>query len=278
MAGDAQHPGPGRDVAMDTRLGADLGAVADRHVVGQADLAGEDDATADPTRPRDPRLRHDDGVRANHGIMADLHQVVDFRAAADDRGAHGRAVDRHVGADLDVILDDDPADLGDLAMARPVEDVAEAVGPQDGPGVDDDPAADLDVLPQDHVGVQHAALPHPASGSEDDVGMQNGPGLHDAVRPHHRVGEHGCVGGHAGRVGDDRRRVHPGGGRGLGVEEAEESGDGEAGLGDADHRPARQLEAGRDEERRGLATLGGGLVARPRHEAQVARARLLQGR
>ena len=50
-------------------------------------------------------------------IVANLHQVVDLGALADHGVAHGAAVDRGAGADFDVVLDDDAADLRNLAVA-----------------------------------------------------------------------------------------------------------------------------------------------------------------
>ena len=50
-------------------------------------------------------------------VVADLHEIVDLGAFADDRVAIGAAVDRRPGADLDVVLDDDAADLRHFQMA-----------------------------------------------------------------------------------------------------------------------------------------------------------------
>ena len=57
-------------------------------------------------------------------LWAIMHQVVDLRAAADARLAERRAVDRGVRADLDVVLDDDAADLRHLRRARPLSSKA----------------------------------------------------------------------------------------------------------------------------------------------------------
>ena len=48
--------------------------------------------------------------------MRDLHEVVDLRAGADPRLADRRPIDRRVGADLDVVFDDDVGVLRDLQM------------------------------------------------------------------------------------------------------------------------------------------------------------------
>ncbi len=65
-------------------------------------------------------------------VMGDLDEVIDLGAASDDGGAEGAAVDGDVGADFDVVVDDDLADLGDFAVLSVIEDVAEAIGADDG--------------------------------------------------------------------------------------------------------------------------------------------------
>ena len=56
-------------------------------------------------------------MAANDDVVADLHEIVDLRALADHRVAVCAAIDGHAGADLDVVLDDDPADLRHFEMA-----------------------------------------------------------------------------------------------------------------------------------------------------------------
>ena len=60
-------------------------------------------------------------------VVADLDLIVDLGALADDRVAIAAAVDGGVGADLDVVLDDDAADLDDLDVAGGAGHEAEAV-------------------------------------------------------------------------------------------------------------------------------------------------------
>src|SRR5207244_12087107 len=131
--------GAGRDILRHAALRRELRAVADRDVVGDADLAAEHHAAADARRARNAGLGRDDAALADLDVVRDLHEVVDLRAAPDDRGAEHRAIDRRVGADLHVVLDEDPAHLRDLTVRLPVERVAEAVGPDHRARLDDDP-------------------------------------------------------------------------------------------------------------------------------------------
>ena len=91
-------------------------------------------------------------------------------------GAELGAVDADARADLDVVLDDDRADLRDLHVLFAVPGVAEAVGAQDGAGVDDDAVADGDALADDDVGEELAVVADSDIVADDDAGMQRAAG------------------------------------------------------------------------------------------------------
>ena len=79
---------------------------------------------------------------ANLAVVGDLDEVVDLRPAADDGRTHGRPVDRGPCSDLDIVLDDDGADMGDSAVPIIATVVAETVAPDDGGAVHDHAAAE----------------------------------------------------------------------------------------------------------------------------------------
>ena len=89
-----------------------------------------------------PHLRNQNAVPADDDVVADLHEIIDFRALADDRVAIGAAVDGRAGADLDVVLDDDAPDLRHLEMPAGPEREAETVLSDVRAGMDDDAVAD----------------------------------------------------------------------------------------------------------------------------------------
>lgn len=89
---------------------ADLHAIADLRAAGNADL------------------RDDGAMAADLNVVADLYTVVDLGAFTDHRIVHGATVDRGVGADLDIITDDHPADLDDLDHAARTRRITETIG------------------------------------------------------------------------------------------------------------------------------------------------------
>src|SRR5262245_17206957 len=131
----------GRHVLGDAGLGADQHAVADADVVHDADLAGHHDVVAGAARPGDAHLADEQVVPADLTVVGHLHEVVDLGSLADAGRLEGAAVDGGAGADLDVVAQLNVAELRHLDVPAVVEAVAEAVGPEDGVGVDDDPVA-----------------------------------------------------------------------------------------------------------------------------------------
>jgi hypothetical protein len=71
-------------------------AVSDRNTAGKADLSGNDAVTAD-----------DD-------IVGDLNHIIDLGVLAHDRIVKGPAVDATACPDGDAILNNDPAELGNI--------------------------------------------------------------------------------------------------------------------------------------------------------------------
>src|SRR5690606_36662653 len=115
MVGDAHAPAQHRPVA-------------DGNGAGNAAMGGEHATTSDPY------------------IMGDLDEIIYLGPLADHRIGKRAAIDRGVGADLDVVLDDDAAELGHLVEAGAARHVAEAVLADAHAGMDDDAVAEKCVL------------------------------------------------------------------------------------------------------------------------------------
>src|SRR5262249_26352082 len=122
-------------------------AFANRDVPGDADLSGERHRILDRRAARDADLRGEQNVAPNRDAVSDLHEIVDLGSGTNPRLPDGRSIDRRVGANLDVVFDDDAADLGNLLMGaiRPRGE-AEAVAADDGAVLNDDAIANLHAL------------------------------------------------------------------------------------------------------------------------------------
>src|SRR5215831_5420766 len=100
---------------------------------------------------------------ANADIVAYLHQVVDLGSLANYRVANCAAVNRCACADLDVILNDHPADLRNLEVSLTAHHVTEAILANLATGMDDDPVADQSIA-QACSGSDRASASYPHTG------------------------------------------------------------------------------------------------------------------
>src|SRR5262245_27060425 len=80
---------------------------------------------------------------ADDHVVRNLHQVINLRAIADHRRTQRTAVNRDVRADLHVVVNDDIANLGNLAMDAFIKHVAEAIAADHRSSMNRDAVADL---------------------------------------------------------------------------------------------------------------------------------------
>src|SRR5690348_4477646 len=100
----------------------------------------------------------DRGVRANAHVVAHLDLVVELDALFEHRIVDRAAIDRGVGADLDVVADAYGADLRNLDPAALFLGDAEAVGADHGTGMDDDARADRATGIHHHARIKRAVV------------------------------------------------------------------------------------------------------------------------
>src|ERR1700761_4096566 len=108
ITADPLAPG---DVARHARARRQPGTGADGEVIADADLAANQHHGADRGRAAYADLRHHQAVMTNAHIVADMDKAVETHAALDMSVADGAAVHGAVGAELDIVLDDDAAKL-----------------------------------------------------------------------------------------------------------------------------------------------------------------------
>ena len=255
-------------------------------MAGQARLAAEGGEIADHGRAGNAALRHQNAMAADDDVVGDLHQIVDLGPFADDRVAVGAAVDRRPGADLDVVLNDDAADLRHLEMPARPEREAEAVLADMDAGMDDDAVADQRADDR-RLGADDGVAADAHAGADDRVGADQRAGADLRAGPDHRAG-----------IDDDarlesRRRMDEGGGRNAGlaerrarpgrlrIEARHRLGHRPIGLRRDEQGAARRRLGGvarRDERRAGAGRAEGVEVARIVEEGQVVRARFVERR
>ena len=137
------------------------------------DLAADRDEILDGRGAGDADLGDDHAMAADHHVVGDLDQVIDLGALADHRVAARAAVDGGVGADLDVVLDDDAPDLRHLQVPLRPHGEAEAVLADAHARMEDDPVADEGVG-NGHVGGDRAVPSDLHLRADDRMGADRG--------------------------------------------------------------------------------------------------------
>ena len=103
----------GRHVVAHHRAHADHRALADVHPVGDRRRLPDDDAALESRPAADLGVAGDEDVFADVDVVADVGERPDTAAAAQDGVAQGAALDDGLGADVDVVLDQHAAELGE---------------------------------------------------------------------------------------------------------------------------------------------------------------------
>ena len=145
-------------------LGSDHGFRSDCDVPEDSHLPPEHRVFADLGAAADTILGDDNAVFSNDDVVGDLHEVVDLGAFADEGVAECAAINSAVGADLDVVLDHDAADLRNFAVMILIKNITVAIGADDGAGVNADTVADPALRVNCDVGKQAHRLAKRPSG------------------------------------------------------------------------------------------------------------------
>ncbi len=129
-------------------------AIADFEMTCNTDLSGEDHVAADFGAAAESDLSAEKRVFADLGGVTYLYEVVDLGAAANACLADGCAIDGRVGADFDVVFEDDNTGLHDLVVAAVVFfRISVAIGADLGSVLEDHVVADAAELADGHVSV-----------------------------------------------------------------------------------------------------------------------------
>src|SRR5687768_18418154 len=137
----------------------------------EARLSRDDDTVADVHRPGNPDLGHDQAKPPDANVVRDVNEVVDLRPGANNCVVNAAAIDRGVRPDLDVLLDDAAADVGDLVVRAITKHVTEAVTADARAGVNDDASAD------GSPAIQRDTRVEPNVGAESDAGADHSMGV-----------------------------------------------------------------------------------------------------
>src|SRR5690349_4325755 len=109
-------------------------------------------------------------------VVGDLNEVIDFGSSANDGRPQGTAIDRHIGADFDVVANDYVADLRHLAMRAGIRNVAEAIRTNDAAGMDAHAMTEFGAGIEGDVGKEVDVVADLAAGTDVICALQDGAG------------------------------------------------------------------------------------------------------
>src|SRR5258708_3510321 len=95
-------------------------------MAGETGLPSDHDEIADLGAAGNTGLSGQDATPTENDIVPDLHQIIDHCAGPNHRIMSRTAIDRRVGADIDIVADHDPPKLRDLDWPLRVRRKAEA--------------------------------------------------------------------------------------------------------------------------------------------------------
>ena len=155
-----------------TRPSAGHDPIADHGVVGYTDLAAEHDIAADGRASGDPHLASDKAVLADRDVVGNMHLVVELGAFPDQRVPQRGTVDGAVSADLNVIFDNDPSDLGDFMVPAAVGHKTESIAAEHGACMNNDPFADRHPVPDTDLRMDHGVVINEGTFSDEHSRME----------------------------------------------------------------------------------------------------------
>ena len=106
---------------------SDLGAGTDDEMGGDRRVSADCDKIFHSGRSRNAGLCSDNAVSADVHVVRHVNRIIDLGACSDRGVSHGTPINRRVGADFDIVTDDDIAELPHLQMTFRSSDKSKAV-------------------------------------------------------------------------------------------------------------------------------------------------------
>src|ERR1700757_4362987 len=126
-------------------------------MTGEPTLSSDHHKITEPRAPRDPHLTREDTATAEYHVVSDLHEIINHRPRADLRIVPGSPIDRGIGADIDIVSDQDTPELRDFDRRFRVGRKSEPPRADSPPGVHQDARADQAVTER-HIGRDPAVV------------------------------------------------------------------------------------------------------------------------
>ena len=131
----ARHNRPGFHTFFNAGSSSNHRSIADGQVINESGLSSDDHVFSHLGASRDSYLGHNNAMLIYRHIVGDLDLIVDFAPSLNTRGPERGSINGDVGAEFNVIFNDDCPTLGNLMMLSLVLEVPESIASNDRPGV-----------------------------------------------------------------------------------------------------------------------------------------------
>ncbi len=196
-------------------------------------------------------------MSAEPAVVADVHHIVELSPLADGSDPHGGAVDAGVGADLHVVADFHPSDLGEFLPAVLLHHIPEAVGADYYAGMQNHTAPDVAIVVNGDMRVEHAAFADGHALADHRTGANRTGDTEPGAGADHRVGADESHRAEIDVLGDDGRGMNSRFEFGSGIKAVQRTRESGARLRDADDgAPGRTGPLERDQKAPGSGRLG----------------------
>src|SRR5437016_6080475 len=130
-------------------------------VVAESDLTANHAVVFNRHAAADSGLRRDHHPLSNVAVMTDMNHIIEFRAASDSRSSQRAAIDAGVRAQLNIIFNDDRADLWKVVIAQVAAHVPEPIGADDYTGMQNDPVTNRHAVFEKNIRMNQAIASDP---------------------------------------------------------------------------------------------------------------------
>ena len=141
-------------------LRRDRHAIADFEMAGETYLAGESHIISKASTTGNAGLSDDETVLADGDVVCNLHEVIDLRSFSDRGGPERAAIDRHIRANLYIVVNDHVSYLGNFAVRSRIENISESVRSDHSACMDSDSTAKLSLGVKSDVRIEKAFVGH----------------------------------------------------------------------------------------------------------------------
>src|SRR5262249_37837132 len=186
-------------------------------MTGKPALTSDHDEIVKPGAPGDADLTCEDTTAANHDVVPDLDQIINYRARTDHGVVSGAAVDRRIGADIDIVPDQHTPQLWDLDRRLRVRSESEPVLADPNARMQHDPRADQ-AMAQCHVRPDAAIVADFDTGGDDGIRPDLATPAEPRTPPDDDIRANLAIVGHDSSRIDNRRRRAAGDNIGVRVE------------------------------------------------------------